>query len=298
MGLIRIGGFPMDLVMTEGHKFPGEATDYPVEAGADISDHIRELPEEITLTDCIVSDTPSGIVATDPTRQPEPGPDGTVPLPSQAALAKLRDLKALRKPLTVETSLGAFASMAFIDLDVPVDAKRGPGGRLDKDGKPVPGALFFTATFKRVTIVSNQRTKVRVRTDLANGTKGVKAVVGKAIEIDGAVLWMHGGPPPGGPWVPGMKVETVLVQYSKSIGATHDQRVVAMRGVDPGSPLIRYFYAEGPNDGQEVTGFARLDLVNDLRRDRLLKRRKPIATSNSPNPLGVDTGSWKHQGPG
>src|ERR1051325_4015191 len=176
MGLIRINGYPMDLCMREVHKFPGEATDYPVESGADISDHIREMPDEITLTDCIVSDTPIGEVATDPSRQPDPGPDGAVLLPSAAAYAKLRDIKALRKPVTVETSLGAFASMAFLDLEITVEPKRNPGGRLGPDGKPLPGALWFTASFKKITTVTNQRTKVRTRTNLANGSKGVKVV--------------------------------------------------------------------------------------------------------------------------
>ena len=95
--MIVIDGFPMDLALSEEHRFPGEVTSYPVEQGADISDHIRTLPEEITL-ECIVSDTPIGEVATDATRT-----SGT--LPAEAALAKLLEIRNRRprRPVPVET---------------------------------------------------------------------------------------------------------------------------------------------------------------------------------------------------
>jgi len=306
MGFIRIGGYPMDLALTEAHSFPGESTNFPVEVGADMSDHIRELPNEITL-ECIVSNTPVGAIASDPSRSPGQGPDGTVPLPAADALARLRELKATLKPVTVETSLGAFAEMAFIDLDVPADK-----------GKSPDNALFFTAKFKRVLFATNRRTKTRVRTAMPTGRSTGKVVVGKAFEIDNAVLWQHGNPP-GAPWTPGNKVETVTVTYAKRTGQTKDQRIINMRGVDPGSPAITYNYAEGPLLGEEVVGLPRVDLVADLRRDKRLRarlpqtgatgripvrtsdgtKRVPIAAGGDRNlPNGVSTSSWSLVSPG
>src|SRR5690348_607819 len=113
MGLVRINGFPMDLSISEEHSFPGEVTERPVEEGSDFGDHIRDLPEEITL-ECIVSDLPTGDIANDPTRQPA-GADTA--LPSADALAKLRELKAAKQRVTIETSIGVFESMAFLDLN-------------------------------------------------------------------------------------------------------------------------------------------------------------------------------------
>src|SRR5688572_9525100 len=122
MGLIRIDGFPMDLSLSEGHTFPGEVTRYPVESGADMSDHILDLPEEVTL-ECIVSDSPSGDVATDPTRQLGEVPadgllDPNAPLPSADALEHLREMKRRRRPVSIETSLGVFVSMACVEIVV------------------------------------------------------------------------------------------------------------------------------------------------------------------------------------
>lgn len=221
MGIIRVGGYPMDLAMAEEHSFPGEATEYPVEQGADISDHIRELPPEITL-ECIVSDTPSGLIAGDPTRRDladnplteedllasRQGLSPPVPLPSADALAKLREMKALGKPITVETSLGAFASMAFIDLTVPRDKDKNNG-------------LFFTAKFKKVFIVSNKRTRTRVRSNMANGS-GTANKAGKPLPIYSKVKWYHGSPP-GSKWISPNPIEIITVRYNKPVGVPPNQ---------------------------------------------------------------------------
>lgn len=273
MSLIRVNGYPMDIATSESHSFPGEVTKFPVESGGDISDHIRDLPPVITL-ECIVSDSPSGEVARDATRQLDVTGDGLInpnALPVSAdALAYLRDLKAQRKLVTVETSLGIFEQMAFVELDVPRDAERNH-------------ALFFTARFERVNVVTNQRTRTRVRTEMAGagkgGKKSPKVTVGKAIRIDASILWQHGNPP-GSPWLAGQPQETISVQYSKPPGLTGID-AAAFGRANPESPYVKYFYEQGPLAGTEILGIPKLDLIKDLQRDREAERRKPIAAGGA-----------------
>lgn len=248
--------------MKESFSFPGEVTKYPVEEGADITDHIRDMPEQITL-ECIVSDSPIGDIANDPTRQIAAGPDGNTPLPSADALAKLRDLKAARKPFPVETSLGVFAMMAFLDLQVDVDAAKSPGNADPDPNKARAGGLFFTAKFERVRIVSNKRTKVRVKTNMANGGKS-KAVAGTDVKITRTITWRHGNPP-GAPWVFGNPIETVTATSSGNrFGMTRDEVREFLRA-HPSSQAITYT----DEFGVEIVGQRRDALAADLLRNEI-----------------------------
>ena len=256
--MIRIDGYPMDVALTEEFTFPGEVTEYPVEDGPDVSDHIRDLPEEITV-ECVVSDTPIGDVATDPTRQVA-GPDA--PLPSAAALAKLREIKARRRPVSIETSLGTFESMACLDVKVSRDASKS-------------GGLFFTATFKKFNAVTNKRTKVRVKTPLAGagGKPKSKVVVGQVMTVDNVVIWRHGNPP-GAPFRGGLS-QRVEVSYGKRGGLTRDE-TVALGRVDFAHPSITYFQS---GSATPIVGAERAALVADLLRDADEARRAAIAAS-------------------
>lgn len=293
MAFVRVDGYPMDLALTEGHTFPGEVTKYPVEAGADMSDHIRDLPEVITL-ECIVSDSPSGEIASDPTRQLGEVPasgllDPNAPLPSADALEHLREAKRRRRPVSVETSLGVFESMAIVDLEVPKDAGKTHG-------------LFFTVRLERINVVENRRTKVRTRSNMAGaGGKGRgKAVASKPIKLDNTIVWQH-GVPPGAPWKPGNPVERVLVTYSKRGGLTKDEAIAFGEAV-PDSSFITYH--TDPGFGV-IIGERRAALEADLKRDRQLKlkavtipaKRIPIRAGGSAGslPPGVDTSRFTRE---
>lgn len=141
---VYINGYPMDLAISETHGFESEVTEHPVERGADMVDHVRARPIEIRL-ECIVSDTPIGAIATDPTRLPE-GQDA--PLPSEDAYARLLAIRDARQPVPVETSLGTFTSMALLSLSVP-------------RSRETTGGLFFTVAFRQIVVRENQRVTVR-----------------------------------------------------------------------------------------------------------------------------------------
>jgi hypothetical protein len=287
MSLVRIGGPPplpsylMDLAMSEEFSFPGEATKFPVEQGVEFTDHIRELPDEITL-ECIVSDTPIGAVATDPSRQPVTGPDGTIStaLPSAEALQRMRELKAARQPVRIETTLGVFTSMAFIDLSTTINKDKSPGRSTPGVTEPgaerpatvQPGALFFTAKFRKSVLVTNKRTKVRVRTNLP-GAGRVRTITVKRVDVVHTFQWKHGDPP-GAAWhIPNL-IEPVTAIYTPSNqGLAPADHAVLIRdavafdsagfGASP-SGVVQYVDAVG----QEITGERLRALRADLRRDQ------------------------------
>ncbi len=316
MSLVRIGGPPplpsylMDLALSEEFSFPGEATKFPVEVGVEFTDHIRELPDEITL-ECIVSDTPIGSIATDPTRQPVTGPDGTTStaLPSAEALQRLRELKALKRPVRIETTLGVFASMAFLDLTVPVNKDKSPGLANQ------PGALFFTVKFRKAVMVTNKRTKVRVRSNMAGagGQGKASGAFPRAIQISRVIQWKH-GVPPGAQWhIPNI-VEPVTVIYTTQTTVAPKDRVALMNqelsyeAAGAGSGLIQFMDA----GLQAIVGDRLVALHADLRRDRDQLNTKAIndprfapggafapigaqgtSTGTRSNlPRGIDTSKW------
>lgn len=285
MGFVRINGFPMDLAVSEGHSFPGEVTKKPVEVGADVSDHIRDLPPEITL-ECIVSDIVPGELVNDPQRGTlVETPNGLLEevLPREQALAKLREIKALRRPVTVETSLGKFESMAFVSLDVPTDK--------DKNN-----ALFFTAKFSKFVQVTNKRTRAKV---------APKATAGTEVFVNEVVVWKHDIAT--GQFV-GV-VSKVDVHYNRPEGMTREQAAAVARQAENegavvvgelalGMPFFQYF-EHGTKI--EIIGPRRAKLVADLTVQGEQANQlppKPFAGDNIRNlPPGVSLDRFNRQVP-
>lgn len=268
--LIRIDGYLMDLALSESFTFPGEVTKFPAEAGPDTSDHIRDLPPEIEL-ECIVSDIPSALAESDPSRQVDPV-TGEFPLPSEDALVKLLDMKARRRPVTIETSLGTFPSMACEEIEVTRDK--------DKNN-----ALFFKAKFKKFITINNTRQRVRVKTPMPAGKPLPKNAVSNAVRIDDRIVWRHGNPP-GAPFRFGVDNATVVsVQYgAKGFGTnpTPDERKAFGRDII-GHPQVRYF-DDVPVNGEfvEITGDRRRALIKDLLRDAAAARNPESRSKGAP----------------
>lgn len=143
---ITIGDYTIDASLTETHTFESEVTEFPVEQGSAISDNIRPKPIVVVI-EGIVSDTPIGKIAD--LRNSEGDAGGLDYLPSIDALSYLMLVRDNRQPVPITSSLKRFENMVLTNLEVPRDAKTG-------------AALRFTATFQQVTIVTNQRTTVRV----------------------------------------------------------------------------------------------------------------------------------------
>lgn len=251
--MVKIDGFLMDLALSEEIVFPGEVTKYPAETGSDFTDHIRDLPVQITL-ECIVSDTPVGVVATERGDVAATFDEGEpIPLPSVEALARLRDMKARRKPVVLETSIGVFDQMACTEITVNTakDKSIGNGKRR--------GALFFTAKFEFIVVIENQRVTTRVA--MPTGAKG-KTVVEAAMRlVNGIILWRHGSPPGSSNIV---SITRVTVGYSKSAAITAEDAVAAGL-VLPDAEFV--IYSDIEDGGRLIKGQKRKDLVADITRD-------------------------------
>jgi hypothetical protein len=146
--MITIAGYPIDVAVTEEHGSEAEITDHPVEKGGNVTDHMRVKPATVAI-EGIVSDTPLGEVALDPSRLGSTAP-------SDDAHALLVKIQNDREPVAITTSLGRYENMELQSLSAPRDARTGK-------------ALRFRATFKQVTFVTNKRTTVRTAAPRSRG---------------------------------------------------------------------------------------------------------------------------------
>jgi hypothetical protein len=147
----------LDASVTQSHVTEVEVTEHPVETGAAISDHARKKPDTLSI-EGIVSNTPMSrsqdhrIIATQSgnlsTNVLEDHPADR-PGYAEDAYAKLLALADSGKLITIVTSLRTYDSMVLTNLTVPRDAKTGD-------------VLRFTANFKRVRVVTNKTTVVKV----------------------------------------------------------------------------------------------------------------------------------------
>lgn len=149
---VFIDGYEVDVAISENHQYDSDITSDPVEVGSDITDHQRLLPDMVTMTG-LVSDTPFGDLAD---RRLSEG------VPSVFALGFFRTLRDARVPVTIETSLRVYDNMLMKTLTVPRNARTG-------------NALAFTAVFKQVVLVTNERTTIRVKLPRAKKTKSLGA---------------------------------------------------------------------------------------------------------------------------
>jgi len=155
-GPTLIGDLALDCTVTETHTATSTVTEHPVESGANITDHIRPDPVQLSITG-IVSDTPIGSRqvqrsievggASVQVTQQEPPSSATGF--GQAARAKLEALRDAAKPIKVVTRDKTYESMALVSLSFPKEAK-------------TSGALYFTAQLKQVRIVFNRSTRIVV----------------------------------------------------------------------------------------------------------------------------------------
>lgn len=195
---VRIGNYPLDLALDESLSYTGSVTKNAIEKGGKFADNIdTELP--VLTFHGVVSDTPIGAIATDPTRQ---NLTGAI---SADAFERMSKMFQDRQPLTVDCSWGKFELMAFTSLNPTRDAKS-------------KNSFDFTATFEQMKIFENSRTTVPV--SIPNGSGQVNFGLSVDNLTDGKrVLWRHGKPPGKAPFtIPTgiiFRVETLVVKKGK-----------------------------------------------------------------------------------
>lgn len=138
----------LDASLSEDHSFTSRVSQFPIESGATISDHIFNEPAQVTLT---------GIVSNSPILG-----EGSVIEPNRAesAFATLMNIRLRRQPVTIVTGLNVYFNMVMTSLQVPRTAY---------------DALEFTASFTQITLVSTTRVEVQnVASSASNTTSKVK----------------------------------------------------------------------------------------------------------------------------
>lgn len=108
------GAIEFDATLSETHVGNAEVTRHPVEVGSDISDHVRRLPEQVTLNG-IVTNTPILFLAS--LRES--------PRRAEEAYEKIKELKDAGALVSVVTSLREYANMAITGFSVTRDARTG-----------------------------------------------------------------------------------------------------------------------------------------------------------------------------
>ena len=191
----------LDAAIRETHTYDSDVTDYPVESGSSITDNVRPRPITVEI-EGIVTDTPlpgpvaasRGATGADKTVSYGGGVIGggsiTIPgdfqvIPSEDALADLIAIYEAREPVSIGTTLKAYDSMVMTSLVIPRDADTG-------------AALSFTATFQQVTIITNNRTTIKVAPPVHTGL-GPKLNLGNVVVTQKAgweLIWHHSSPAP------------------------------------------------------------------------------------------------------
>lgn len=160
--MIRIDNYLVDCTISEEPSYASEVTDHPVESGSDISDNIRTKPVEYNV-EAIVSDTPRGVVALEPDRSPSAG----APLPSKDAYDRLVVIHQTKKLVEIiSPRFGKLINMALTKLSPPATKDTGK-------------ALHFTATFKQIKFITNNRTTVRVAVPSTGAKKDLGTLTAK-----------------------------------------------------------------------------------------------------------------------
>lgn len=168
---VRVGLVNFDATISESHRKANEVTSHPVEAGVDVSDHIRPQPEEIDING-IVSDTPlvylPSLRATSPI-------EGDLTRPTERADAAYKELQRVMDSgqlVTVVTKLREYESMAITIFGVDRDASTG-------------NVLNATLSLRQVVTVESQVTAEPI--PVASGNKKSKRL-GKVVpkEADAA----------------------------------------------------------------------------------------------------------------
>lgn len=149
----KVGSVELDVTLREDHNYSSRVTNYPVEDGAIISDHIINDPNILTL-EGIVTDTPLSIL--------------TFFNRSVDAFNRLIEVHEKRELVTVVTGIKVYPNMAITLLNVPRDVTTGQ-------------SLKFTIELQNVIL----DTSVRIEINEENLFGGVQSKIPREIVSSG-----------------------------------------------------------------------------------------------------------------
>lgn len=165
----KIGDIVIDLFETEVHTRTSEVTQYPIESGSTITDHIVNDPIIISVSG-IVSDIPTNILGA------LAGIGESRANNANEAMNKLIDDKSI---VTLVTGLKVYQNMVITNFDVDRSVNTGK-------------TLTFSATLQQVEIVLTELVDVPAIGDLENQAKPV-ADAGSTVSGQTAVTEIKDG---------------------------------------------------------------------------------------------------------
>lgn len=144
-----------DVVTSESHQMTAEATQYPIEDGSDISDHVINRGKLLTI-EGEISDDPITILDTNILERTVAnitpsilrsklsfGLGGNNGKPSKEAFDQFEKIHDNKIPLTIITGLKKYDNMIMEDITIPRTSK-------------TVRSLKFTATFRHIKISSTE----------------------------------------------------------------------------------------------------------------------------------------------
>ena len=132
-GPADIGGFEMDVTVSERHSRTSQITTSPIEDGSRAADHIILDPESVIIEGFVTSAPaqvlPIGVF----------GDAGTLRVID--AFDKLDQLWAAREPIDLITGYQSYENMVIVDLDLPREREIG---------------LRFTAELQKIRVIQSE----------------------------------------------------------------------------------------------------------------------------------------------
>lgn len=122
----------LDAILSENHRFPGRISQFPIEDGSNISDHIKNDPISVTIRG-FVTNSPVAILGTRFSQDD----------PVQTAFDSLKEIRKNRTLVRLVTLLEIYDDMGMSNLNIPVSANAGE-------------VIRFTAEFTKVTKVASE----------------------------------------------------------------------------------------------------------------------------------------------
>lgn len=130
-----IGGIVIDALETERHTLRLEKSNYPIESGATLSDHIIKLPRTLSIKGVVVAELRG--------QRGQPGVSSEPERRDLNAWRKFEKIYEQRTPVQIVTSLGVYRSMVMLDLNVKRDVL-------------TANALDFEASFEQMQVAASE----------------------------------------------------------------------------------------------------------------------------------------------
>ena len=153
-----IGGFEIDVILSERYGFSNSVTDIPVEDGSNINDHV--VSESVTVSiqafigrakyevwDGDIPESVSDLPADDPKAR------------IKQSYLELKRLKDDGQPLTVVLGLDTFENMVITSFEIDRDVQTGAD-------------LPFSMSFKQVRVIKSESTTINSSTGGGDQTAG------------------------------------------------------------------------------------------------------------------------------